>query len=113
MTAAATAAGGEPVPEPSDRRRDLIRAVIAAVLAILAGTGAVRLASRGVRTDVFPAFLQGETGTVITRYSGPWLTAAAGAALLAALLLLSAAIDLVRWSRSAGTARVPASSQPT
>jgi hypothetical protein len=108
VTAAVAAAGGGPVPGRPRGRRDLIRAVLAIVLAVLVGVAAVLLARRGVRTDVFPPFLQGETGTTITRYSGPWLTAAAGAALLATLLLLLAAIDLVRWSRSARPSRAAA-----
>lgn len=77
----------------------LPRAITAAVLAVLAAVGAWWLLGRGVVTDVWPPFVDGTDSTLITRYSGPWLTAAAGAALLSALLLLAAAVDLLRWSR--------------
>jgi hypothetical protein len=77
----------------------LPRAIAAAVLAALAGAGAWLLLQHGVTTDPFPPFIDGAESTSITRYSGPWLTAAAGAALLAALLLLAAIVDLMRWSR--------------
>ena len=77
----------------------LVRAVIAAVAGLLAAVAAVLLARNGVNTDDFPPFLTGVSATPITRYSGPWLTAGAGVALLAALLLLRAVIDLVRWVR--------------
>ena len=80
--------------------RMLLRGVIAVVLAAASAVGAWLLAARGVRTDVFPPFVAGAQSTTITRYSGPWLTAAAGAALLAALLLLAAVLDIVRWSRA-------------
>jgi hypothetical protein len=80
--------------------RMLLRGVIAVVLAAASAVGAWLLAARGVRTDVFPPFVAGDQSTTITRYSGPWLTAAAAAALLAALLLLAAVLDIVRWSRA-------------
>jgi hypothetical protein len=83
--------------------RQLLRAVIAGILAVLAGAVAWLLLRHGVRTDSFPPFLTGSQATPITRYSGPWITAAAGAALLAALLLLSALFDAIRWSRAAPT----------
>jgi hypothetical protein len=72
----------------------------AAVLALIAGVAAWWLVGRGVVTNDFPPFLDSQSVTPITRYSGPWLTAAAVAALLAALLALAAVFDLVRWSRS-------------
>ena len=81
--------------------RRLFRGIIAGILAVLAGGGAWLLLRHGVRTDAFPPFLTDTDATAITRYSGPWITAAAGAALLAALLLLSAVLDLIRWSRTA------------
>jgi len=80
--------------------RRLIRGVGAAVLAVAAGLAAWWLLVRGVSTDDFPPFLDSQSATPITRYSGPWLTAAAGAALVAALLVLAALFDLVRWSRA-------------
>ena len=42
----------------------------------------------GVLTDTWPAFLPGTDSTSITRYSGPWLTAAAVAVLGAGLSVL-------------------------
>ena len=81
--------------------RLMFRGIIAGILAVLAGGGAWLLLRHGVRTDAFPPFLTDTDATPITRYSGPWITAAAGAALLAALLLLSAVLDLIRWSRTA------------
>jgi hypothetical protein len=92
--------------------RRLLRAVAAAVSAFTAGALAWWLLGRGVATDDFPAFLDSQSVTPITRYSGPWLTAAAGAALLAALLVLAAVFDLVRWSR-ARTVRGAARSSAT
>jgi len=91
------AAGPARPPGPG---RMLVRAGIAVVLAAAAAVGAWLLAARGVRTDAFPPFVAGAESTPITRYSGPWLTAAAAAALMAALLLLAALFDLIRWSRS-------------
>jgi hypothetical protein len=79
--------------------RRLIRCIAAAVLAVVTGVAAWWLFGRGIRTDDFPAFLDSQSVTPITRYSGPWLTAAAGAMLGAVLLLMSAVFDLVRWSR--------------
>ena len=78
--------------------RQLVRAAAAGILAVLAGGAAWLLLRHGVRTDAFPPFLASTSSTPITRYSGPWITAAAGAALVAALLLLSALVDVVRWS---------------
>ena len=95
---------GEPDADAVGRSpRQLLRAVIAGILAVLAGAVAWLLLRHGVRTDSFPPFLTGSQATPITRYSGPWITAAAGAALLAALLLLSALFDVIRWSRAAPT----------
>ncbi len=70
------------------------------VLAVLCALAAWLLLQHGIRTDDFPPFIGGEQTTPITRYSGPWLTAAAGMGLLAGLFLLLAVVDLVRWSRT-------------
>jgi hypothetical protein len=80
--------------------RLMVRGIVTGILAVLAGGGAWLLLRHGVRTDAFPPFLTDTESTPITRYSGPWITAAAGAALLAALLLISAVLDLIRWSRA-------------
>lgn len=75
------------------------RAILAMVAALPALIGSWWLAAHAVRTDAYPPFLAGAESTPITRYSGPWLTAAAGALLVAMLLLLLAVVDLVRWFR--------------
>lgn len=78
----------------------LIRSSVGAVLALLTAAAGWLLLQHGIRTDYFPPFLEATESTPITRYSGPWLTAAAAAALVAALLLMFAARDLIRWSRA-------------
>ncbi len=93
---ALAAADAEAVADHSPSRW-LIRSIAAVVAGAVAAAAAVLLGRNGIRTDTFPPFLDGTSSTTITRYSGPWLTAAAGAALLAALLLLSAVRDLRRW----------------
>lgn len=63
---------------------------------IVAGAGSALLflavawfaVRHGVLTDTWPAFLPGTDSTSITRYSGPWLTAAAVAVLGAGLSVL-------------------------
>jgi hypothetical protein len=78
----------------------LLRAGVCVVACVLAAVVSVLLVRHGIRTDEFPPFLPGTSGTPITRYSGPWITAGAGAALLAVLFLLFAVVNVVRWSRS-------------
>ena len=90
---------GLSVPPAVPALRRLLRAAIALVLAVLAAIAAWFLLRHGIRTDDFPPFIDGQQATPITRYSGPWLTAAAGMALVAALLLLFAAVDLLRRPR--------------
>lgn len=92
---------GDGVRSASARPRKMpARAIGIAVLAVLAGFGTWQLLQNGIRTDSFPPFIAGALSTPITRYSGPWLTAAAGAALVTALSLLFAVLDLRRWSRT-------------
>lgn len=81
-------------------RKSLTRAIGVAILAVLAGLGAWQFLRNGIRTDFFPPFIAGAGSTPISRYSGPWLAAAAGAALVAALSALFAVLDLLRWSRA-------------
>jgi hypothetical protein len=81
----------------------LFRAVVFMVLAVVAGVAGWFLLQRGISSDNFPPFLADQQYTTITKYSGSWLTAAAGAALLAGLLLLAGAIDLTRWLRRSRT----------
>ncbi|MGS0687590.1 hypothetical protein ACVBEQ_20935 [Nakamurella sp. GG22] len=84
----------------SGRAGSALRAGVAFVASIASAVSALLLVRNGIRTDEFPPFLPGTTETPITRYSGPWITAGAGAALLAVLFLLFAVADIVRWSRS-------------
>lgn len=72
-----------------------------AVLFMAAAGFAVR---HGVVTDTWPAFLPGTDSTTITRYSGPWLTAAAVAVLAAGLSVLLAARGLTGRVELAGRA---------
>jgi len=67
---------------------------------VLALIGSWFLLRSGVQVDTWPAFLTGADSTSITRYSGPWITAAAAALLVAGLLLLLGTVDLVRYRRS-------------
>ena len=82
------------------RAGSALRAGVALVASIASAVSALLLVRNGIRSDEFPPFLPGTTETPITRYSGPWITAGAGAALLAVLFLLFAVVDIVRWSRS-------------
>jgi hypothetical protein len=95
-------ASGERVGDAVVRSpRRLLRAVVCGILAVLAGVAAWLLLQHGIRTDAFPPFLAATSSTPITRYSGPWITAAAAAGLLAGLVLLFALFDAIRWSRAA------------
>lgn len=67
-----------------------------AVMAAVAAGAAWWLGRRGVTVDTWPPFVQGTDSTAITRYSGAWLTAAAGAVLIAALLLVAVVRRVVR-----------------
>ncbi len=82
------------------RAGSALRAGVALLASIASAVSALLLIRNGISTDDFPPFLAGATETSITRYSGPWITAGAGAALLAVLFLLFAVVDIVRWSRS-------------
>jgi len=79
------------------RRKSLVRAIGLALLAGLSGLAGALLLQRGIISDQFPPVLSNQQYATITRYSGPWLTAAAGAALLSGLLLLAAGVQLARW----------------
>ena len=71
--------------------------VVAAAAALV---GSWFLLRSGIHVDTFPPFLAAAGPASVTRYSGPWITAAAAAALAAGLLLLLGAVDLVRYRRS-------------
>ena len=75
-----------------------IRVLVAAVATIGLSTAAILLYRHGVRPDHFPTGITG-LDAVVTRYSGPWIGAAAATALLAALSLTSCIVDLFRWAR--------------
>jgi hypothetical protein len=81
-------------------RRRLVRGALAVLAAVLALLGSWALLRTGVQVDAWPSFLPDADSTSITRYSGPWITAAAAAALVAGLLLLMGTTDLVRYRRS-------------
>jgi hypothetical protein len=69
-------------------RRSVLPTVGAGILALLFLAAAWFAAGRGIITDTWPAFLADTDSTSITRYSGPWLTAAAAAALGAGLCVM-------------------------
>lgn len=70
------------------------RTVVAAVLTVLFLAAAVYCTRQGVVTDTWPGFLAGTDSTSITRYQGPWLSAAAAA-------LLGAGVSVMEVIRGA------------
>ena len=88
-------------PSSAAPKRWLLRAALAFAAAVLAVVGSWLLLRTGVQVDTWPAFLPDAGPTSITRYSGPWITAAAAAALVSGLMLLLGSVDLVRYRRSA------------
>ena len=70
-------------------RWTLLRTVVAGLLALMFLLAAGVAARRGIIADTWPAFLPGTDSTSITRYSGPWLTAAAAAVLGAGLSIMA------------------------
>lgn len=79
---------GGPRVDAGRDRRSLLPTLGAGVLALLFLAAAWFAAGRGIITDTWPAFLPDTDSTSITRYSGPWLTAAAAAALGAGLCVM-------------------------
>lgn len=77
----------------------LIRTIVAVAATVVLVLAAVLVFRHGVRDDHFPPFLRGQSTTIITRYSAPWMVGAAGAALLAGLSFTSFAVDLFRRIR--------------
>lgn len=73
--------------------------VVPGLLTVLFLALAVFCGRRGIVTDTWPAFLPGADSTAITRYVGPWLTAAALALLGAGLAVLA----LIRGLRARGS----------
>ncbi|HEY7815615.1 MAG TPA: hypothetical protein VIC62_20390 [Nakamurella sp.] len=74
-------------PASPPRRR--ARIVVAGVLALLFLGLAALCVRRGIVTDTWPAFLPATDSTSITRYQGPWLSAAAVALLGAGLSIMA------------------------
>ena len=74
---------------PVDARREPARIVLAGVLALLFLGLAALCVRRGIVTDTWPAFLPNTDSTSVTRYLGPWLTAAAIALLGAGLTFMA------------------------
>ncbi len=94
----------QPTGSPDGAARDvsavlLVRVVLAGVATVLLAVAAALLFRHGVRSNDFPPYATGATRTVIQRYSGPWIGAAALAALLAGLCLTSCGADLLRRIR--------------
>jgi len=86
----ALAAGADPgTVEPAPNRRRPARTVAAGALAVLLLVVAAYCLRRGIVTDTWPPFLPGADSTTITRYQGPWLTAAAVALLGAGLSIMA------------------------
>ncbi len=75
-----------------------VRTVVAAVLTVLLLAAAVYCTRQGVVSDTWPGFLPGTESTSITRYRGPWLSAAAVA-------LLGAGVSVMAALRGAGARR--------
>lgn len=98
-SAATTTSGSTARTAPPARRR-LLRGLAAVVAAAAALVGSWFLLRSGIHVDTFPPLLAAAGPASVTRYSGPWITAAAAAALAAGLLLLLGAVDLVRYRRS-------------
>ncbi len=84
-----TQVGAETGTDAAGPVRGLGQIIVAGALALLFLAAAWFAVRRGIVTDTWPAFLPGTDSTAITRYSGPWLTAAAAAVLGAALCVLA------------------------
>lgn len=77
----------------------VLRISLAALAAMGCLIGAVLAYRYALRPTDWGVFIEGDGSTIITRYSGPWLGAAAGLALLAGLLVVSLTTDSVRLHR--------------
>lgn len=76
-----------------------LRIVIGTVLALAAAGASIPLFRASISTSVWGPFIAGDPAVTIRRYSSPWVVAAAGALLLAGLLLVFVVMDLVRLRR--------------
>ncbi len=77
----------------------LVRLLVAAVAAMALLVAAALLFGHARQSNIFPPYVTGGGPTVITRYSAPWISASAGAALLAGLSFTSFGVDLFRRTR--------------
>lgn len=100
-----TAAPGAPERRTTDRGAPglapilALRIVIGTVLALAAVVASVPLFVASISTSVWGPFIAGDPAVTIRRYSSPWVVAAAGALLLAGLLVVFVVTDLVRLHR--------------
>jgi len=74
-----------------------VRAALSLAGGVLLLVCGLVMARHGIVDHTFPAFVEGEQHTIITSYSGPWLSGAIGVGLVAGLLLVSGITDL--WRR--------------
>ncbi len=88
-------------PRPP-RRAEFAAAGVAGVVVVLGVAGAILLFRAAVVPSDFPAYIAGDKRTVIYRYSGPWITAAAGSLLIG---LLAATFAVMRMLRLRGASR--------
>lgn len=83
----------------------LVRVGLALLGAVIAVAGAVFLYRASMKSSQWGPFLADAGPVTIVRYSTPWIAAAAGAVLVAGLLVTAAVTDLVRWRRVRRAAR--------
>lgn len=76
-----------------------IRIAVGALLGLAAAAATVPLYRTSISTSTWGPFIEGDPVVTIQRYSSPWVLAAAGALLVAGLLLVFVVKDLVRLRR--------------
>jgi len=74
-----------------------VRASLSLAGGVLLLACGILLARHGIVDHTFPAFVEGQQHTVITSYSGPFISGAIGVGLVAGLLLVAGITDL--WRR--------------
>ncbi len=74
-----------------------LRATLSLVGALVLLAAGIAMARHGIVDHTFPPFVEGEEHTIITAYSGPWLTAAIAVGAIAGLLLVASVTDW--WRR--------------
>lgn len=85
-----SAAGRRPTRHGTPGTGRRLRALAAAVGALLLLVAAVIVARAGVTDHRFPAYVEGHDHSVVTSYSGPQLAIAAALGTIAGLLLVAA-----------------------